>query len=148
MGRTDQAGGDGKGPVVVSLDGLREARGARADQSANQALLREALRELDVLLRGGRTVVWDATALNRGQRSLVQRVARGRGALVTYAVMLVPEEVVARRNADRAYPVPDGVLASQLRRFAPPFPGEAHRIWYIGSEGTVLDTAGTLDGED
>jgi hypothetical protein len=30
-------------------------------------------------------------------------------------------------------------LTAQLHRFAPPYPGEAHRTWYIGPDGTVDD---------
>ncbi|GAA3162732.1 hypothetical protein GCM10010466_62100 [Planomonospora alba] len=138
------AGGD----AVVSLDELRRARGSRSDQRANPEVLREGLRRLDALLAGGGTAVWDATALNRHQRSLVQAVARRRDALTTHAVMLVPEDMLARRNAARAHPVPPGVLAAQLRRFSPPHPGEAHRTWYIGTEGDVRDVAGSLDGEE
>ncbi|GAA3446591.1 RNA ligase family protein [Planomonospora venezuelensis] len=137
--------GDG---AVVSLDDLRQARGSRSDQRANPEVLREGLRRLDALLAGGGTAVWDATALNRHQRSLVHAVARRRDALTTHAVVLVPDEVLARRNAGRAHPVPPGVLAAQLRRFSPPHAGEAHRTWYIGAEGDVRDVAGSLDGEE
>ena len=36
------------------------------------------------------------------------------------------------------------VLTAQLHRFSPPYPGQAHRTWYIGAGGTVEDTAGSL----
>ncbi|MEV4744856.1 RNA ligase family protein [Streptosporangium amethystogenes subsp. fukuiense] len=134
--------------AVVALDDLRQARGSRSDQRANPAILREGLHRLDALLAGGGTVVWDATALNRHQRSLVRTVARGRDALTTQAVMLVPGDVLARRNVGRAHPVPPEVLSAQLHRFSPPYPGEAHRTWYIGPEGNVLDVAGALDGDE
>nr|BFE79051.1 hypothetical protein GCM10020093_016520 [Planobispora longispora] len=134
--------------AVVSLDDLREARGSRADQRANQAILREGLDRLGALLAAGRTVVWDATALNRRQRSLVHAVARRCDALTTHAVMLVPGDVLSRRNRGRAHPVPEEVLSAQLRRFDPPYPGEAHRTWYIGAEGDVRDTAGALHGDE
>ncbi|MER5619528.1 RNA ligase family protein [Streptosporangium sp. NPDC002544] len=134
--------------AVVALDDLRQARGSRSDQRANPAILREGLHRLDALLAGGGTVVWDATALNRHQRSLVHTVARGRDALTTQAVMLVPGDVLARRNVGRAHPVPPEVLSAQLRRFSPPYPGEAHRTWYIGPEGNVLDVAGALDSDE
>ncbi|WP_214105426.1 RNA ligase family protein [Acrocarpospora catenulata] len=129
-------------PRVVSLDDLRGERGSRANQRDNPAVLNEGLRRLDALLAEGGTVVWDATALNRHQRSLVQAVARGRDALITHAVALVPEETLARRNAVRADPVPAGVLDAQLRRFDPPYPGEGHRTWYLGDDGAVQDRDG------
>ncbi|GAA3374346.1 hypothetical protein GCM10020367_37890 [Streptomyces sannanensis] len=132
----------------VSLDELRQARGSRADQRANGDVLREGLGRLDTALAGGGTVVWDATSLNPHQRSLVHAVARRRDALVTHAVALVDEDELVRRNAGRAHPVPPEVLTSQLRRFVPPYPGQAHRTWYVGAGGTVDDTDGTLDAEE
>jgi predicted kinase len=132
----------------ISLDELREARGARADQRANGDVLREGLDRLDRALTAGAVVVWDATSLNRHQRSLVLAVARRRDALVTQTVPLVDPDELTRRNAVRPHPVPAAVLADQLRRFTPPYPGEAHRTWYVGASGTVDDTAGTLDAED
>ncbi|GIG87612.1 RNA ligase family protein [Plantactinospora endophytica] len=134
--------------AVVSLDELRQARGSRADQRANAAVLRAGLHRLDTLLADGATVVWDATALNRQQRALVHAVAGRRDALTTHAVLLVPADVLTRRNGGRAHPVPPEVLAGQLRRFRPPLPGEAHRTWYVGPDGTVGDVAGSLADEE
>lgn len=134
--------------AIVSLDDLRQAHGARSNQRANPAVLREGLHRLDALLAQGGTVVWDATALNRHQRSLVHGVARRRDALTTHAVLLVPGDELARRNAEREHAVPPDVLSNQLRRFSPPYPGEAHRTWYIGPEGDVRDTAGVLTGTE
>ncbi|CAM5298830.1 RNA ligase domain-containing protein OS=Streptomyces aurantiogriseus OX=66870 GN=GCM10010251_68040 PE=4 SV=1 [Streptomyces aurantiogriseus] len=134
--------------ACVALDGLREARGARANQKANGEVLREGLQRLDEALAAGGTVVWDATSLNPHQRSLVHAVAHRRDALVTHAVLLTDEDELVRRNATRAHPVPADVLTGQLRRFVPPYPGQAHRTWYVGADGTVQDRDGTLEGED
>lgn len=123
------------------LDDLRLARGSRADQSANADVLREGLRRLDEALVPGATVVWDATSLNPHQRSLVHAVAHRRDALLTHAVAWTGEDELTARNARRAHPVPPEVLDSQLRRFVPPYPGQAHRTWYIGSSTTVEDRA-------
>jgi predicted kinase len=133
---------------VVSMDDLRAARGNRGDQRANTAVHHAALDRLDAALTDRRTVVWDATSLTPQQRGSVHAVARRRDALVTHAVLLVPPDVLARRNAGREHAVPASVLAAQLQRFCPPYPFEAHRTWYVGSGGTVDDTAGTLDAED
>lgn len=130
--------------AYVSLDDLRSARGARADQRANGEVLREGLDRLDAALAAGGTVVWDATSLVAPQRALVGAVAQRRDALVTQAVVLADEDTLRRRNGTRAHPVPDAVLDSQLRRYSPPYPGQAHRTWYIGAGGTVEDTAGGL----
>ncbi|MEV0196261.1 RNA ligase family protein [Nonomuraea sp. NPDC050691] len=134
--------------AYLSLDDLRDARGSRADQRANRDVLGEALDRLDAALAAGGTVVWDATSLNQHQRSLVHAVARRRDALTTYAVTLVEEDELHRRNAGRAHPVPSHVLAAQWRRYVPPYPGQAHRTWYIGARGTVDDVDGALDGEE
>ncbi|MFI6609590.1 RNA ligase family protein [Streptomyces sp. NPDC050507] len=125
--------------TYISLDDLRESRGSRADQSANAEVLREGLDRLDAALVPGATVVWDATSLNPHQRSLVHAVAHRRDALLTHAVAWVDADELTARNARRSHPVPPDVLASQLRRFVPPYPGQAHRTWYIGTSGTVED---------
>ncbi|MFE3585930.1 RNA ligase family protein [Streptomyces niveus] len=130
----------------VSLDELRESRGARADQRANGDVLRDGLDRLDRALAAGGTVVWDATSLNRQQRSLVGAVAHRRDAFVTHAVLLVDEAELVRRNAVRQHPVPPEVLAAQLHRFVPPYPGDAHRTWYVGASGAIEDTDGIESG--
>ncbi|MGW3635564.1 RNA ligase family protein [Streptomyces sp. NPDC005122] len=129
----------------VCLDDLRSARGARSDQRANADVLREGLRRLDSALAAGpATVVWDATSLGRHQRSLVDAVAHRRDALITQVVVLATDDELTGRNAERAHPVPPEVLDTQLRRFDPPYPGQAHRTWYVGAGGTVDDVDGTL----
>jgi predicted kinase len=133
---------------VVSLDDLREARGSRSDQSANATVFHVGVRQLERALRPGRTVVWDATSLNRRQRGMIETVAARRDALVTNAVLLVPAEELFRRNASRKHPVPPEVLSAQLCRFSPPYPGEAHRTWYLGASGRVEDVAGALGREE
>ncbi|MYX38612.1 MULTISPECIES: RNA ligase family protein [unclassified Streptomyces] len=145
-GKSTFAGTLPAGVVRIALDDLRLARGSRADQRANAGVLREGLRRLDAALAGRATVVWDATSLTPHQRSLVHAVARRRDALVTHVVTLAGEEELARRNARRAHPVPPAVLTAQARRFAPPYPGEAHRTWYVGADGAVGDTDGSLGG--
>ncbi|WP_392894562.1 RNA ligase family protein [Streptomyces sp. LN699] len=138
--------------AYVSLDELRAARGSRGDQKDNADVLREGLDRLSLALaaatRTGGTVVWDATSLNEQQRGLAGAVARRRDALVTHAVAWVEGAELVRRNTVRPHPVPAAVLESQLRRFAPPYPGRAHRTWYIGAGGTVEDTAGTVTERD
>ncbi|MFI6904427.1 RNA ligase family protein [Nonomuraea sp. NPDC050394] len=130
--------------VHVSLDELRAARGSRADQRDNGAVLGQGLGRLDAALAAGATVVWDATSLNHHQRSLVHAVARRRDALTTHVVVLLEEDELRRRNAARAGAVPAHVLDAQVRRYVPPYPGQAHRTWYVGERGTVDDRDGHL----
>ncbi|WP_063753284.1 RNA ligase family protein [Streptomyces sp. NRRL S-87] len=135
------------GAVCVSLDDLRTARGDRTDQSENAAVLRAGLDRLDAALAAGGTVVWDATSLTERQRLPVLDAARRRDALVTQVVTVVDEDELVRRNGSRPHPVPAAVLDRQLRRYAPPYPGRAHRTWYVGPGGTVADRAGGIDGD-
>ncbi|MFD7783231.1 RNA ligase family protein [Streptomyces nojiriensis] len=130
--------------TYISLDDLRTDRGSRADQGANAEVLSEGLDRLDAALAGGGTVVWDATSLTDRQRGLAGSVARRRDALVTHAVVLVEEAELVRRNGVRPHPVPPQVLTAQVRRFGPPYAGQAHRTWYVGAAGVVEDTAGGL----
>jgi predicted kinase len=133
---------------VVSLDDLRAVRGNRADQRDNTAIVHSALDKLDAALGAGRSVVWDATSINGQQRAVVHAVAKRRGAWLTHAVLLVQGAELVRRNAVRYHPVPPHVLDGQLHKFAPPYPGEAHRTWYVGAYGAVDDVAGALGSED
>ncbi|MCK2218821.1 AAA family ATPase [Actinomadura sp. ATCC 31491] len=134
--------------AYLSLDDLRQARGSRSDQRANAQVLGDGLAGLDAALAAGGTVVWDATSLTPQQRSMVGAVASRRDALVTHAVALVAEDELHRRNARRPHPVPPHVLAAQARWFVPPYPGQAHRTWYVGASGGVEDVAGSLDAEE
>ena len=126
---------------VVSLDELRARHGSRADQSANAEVHREGMARLGAALTGRRAVAWDATCLNAQQRSTVERLAYERTALVTHAVMVTGEAELRRRNETREHRVPPDVLRTQLHRYEPPYPGQAHRTWYV-ADGAVADTAG------
>ncbi|MEU3598164.1 RNA ligase family protein [Streptomyces sp. NPDC006798] len=132
----------------ISLDALREEAGDRADQRANADVLRRAVARLDAALAAGGTTVWDATGIDRHQRARVLAVAARRDALVTQAVTVVDPAELIRRNRVRDHPVPAAVLDRQLRRYAPPYPGEAHRTWYIGAYGTVEDSDNDNTGGD
>jgi predicted kinase len=131
----------------IGLDELRESRGSRADQRDNRLVLTEALDRLDAALASGGTVVWDATSLNPRTRALARETARRRDAWVTDAVLFADEDELRRRNAVREHAVPPEVLTAQLHRFVPPYPGNAHRTWYLDASGTVRDVDGTLRGE-
>jgi predicted kinase len=132
--------------TLIALDELRESRGSRADQRGNGQVLTEALDRLDAALAAGGTVVWDATSLNPRTRALARETARRRDAWVTNAVLFTGAAELRRRNAAREHAVPPEVLEAQLRRFVPPYPGNAHRTWYLDASGTVCDTDGTLHG--
>ncbi|QHY97541.1 hypothetical protein SSPS47_20775 [Streptomyces sp. S4.7] len=53
---------------------------------------------------------------------------------------------VWRRNGVRQHPVPPDVLAGQLHRYVPPYPGDAHRTWYVGADGDIEDADSAESG--
>ena len=136
---------DRLGCPVISLDRLRAARGDRADQSDNDAVLRRAVDLLEAAMRAGGQAVWDATALDPRQRGIPLRAARRHGALVTFAVFLAPDEQVLEQNGAREHAVPDAIVRAQLARRVLPHAGEADRILYIDARGEVADISGSLD---
>ncbi len=130
---------------VISLDDLREGRGARADQSANDAVLREGLRLFDAGLGALEHTAWDATGLDARQRALPLATARGRDALTSLIVFATNEETLRERNRARGvHSIPEEVLRSQLRRWSPPYACDADRVVYVGDNGAILDVAGGL----
>ncbi|HTJ69713.1 MAG TPA: RNA ligase family protein [Actinospica sp.] len=146
-GKSRFAAGLGDVAAVVSMDDIREERGSRADQKSNAEVLTAALGKLESALSTagpGARVLWDATGLNRPQRNLVLRAAHAADTYVTQAVFLAEAETLRARNAVRPHPVPDQVLTGQLHRFQPPYPGEAHRLWYLDGSGAVADADGEL----
>ena len=76
----------------------------------------------------------------------MHKLAARRDALTTHAVFLVEEDEVERRNADRVHVVPPDVLATQLRRYGPPYAAEAHRTRYIDADGVVADVDDAAHG--
>ncbi len=128
----------------IALDELRAARGDRADRSHDADVLREATARLEDAMRRGARAVWEATSLHPRQRAIPLSIARRHGALVTYAVLLVPEDDLSARNRARAHAVPRQVLESQLARRVLPHAGEADRIHYVDAEGDVADVSGSL----
>ena len=132
---------------VVSLDEIRSARGSRTDQSANQEVLNEGIRQTESLLARGFSVVWDATSLMRSARKLVDRVAERHNALIEHRVLIVPGDDLVRRNAKREHPVPENVLTRQIRRYEPSYPGEAHRVLYHYSGDSTPAEGLALDGD-
>lgn len=133
---------------VISLDDLRAGRGDRADQSGNDEILAAALARLDGALQAGESVVWDATLLVPMQRELLQSVARRTGALTKWVVFARDRQALERTNRERAHAVDDVVLAAQLQRYRPPYPGDADVLAYVGKGASIADTAGDLFADE
>lgn len=128
---------------VIALDDLRAARGDRADQSANDAVLRDARESLREALRSPSRVVWDATSLTRRERS-VAALGKQYGALVTLVAFEVEREVLEARNRNRQHKVPPGILAKQLKRASFPMPAEGHRLRVVDESGMTRHRIGFL----
>jgi predicted kinase len=131
----------------VSLDAIRAELGDRSDQSQNAKVRQIARERLREGLRRKAKLVWDATSLRRDFRDAVTNVARDYGALVTLVCFPRSAQELARRNRDRATPVPPGVLDRQLATMQWPELAEAHRSLVVGPSGEVLAYYGGLDPE-
>lgn len=127
---------------VISMDALREAiAGDRADQSENGRVFQAAQDQLKAALRACRPVLWDATNLRHDTRSKLLQLGRDYGAHTTLATFLIPPDQLARRNAERAHPVPQRLLDRQIDGLEWPEPDEAHRMLVIDACGrTVHDS--------
>lgn len=120
---------NGEGARVVSLDDLRaELTGNRSDQSRNGEVVQLAKERLREGLRAKGRTIWEATSLNREQRTTIIDLALDYGAKTTIVTFLTPEAELRRRNRDRDHPVPDQVLTRQLSRFDLPYGDEAHEV--------------------
>lgn len=89
----------------------------RAIQNAKEAL-RQALRD-------GQDAVWDATMLTRMLRRQIVGIAEDYGARTRILAVELPEKERSARNAARARPVPDEVIAEMLRSWELPTFDEA-----------------------
>jgi protein phosphatase len=100
---------------VFSSDGYRERiSGDAADQGATGAAFRALHHDVRARLRGGRTVVVDATSIQRHARRPLIRMAREADTPVVAIVLDLPEDVVFARNRARSRVVPEDAVRRQL----------------------------------
>jgi len=124
---------------VVSLDALRrELTGNVSNQRLNGRVRQLAQARFRAALRAKRDVVWDATNLTRSVRHAILSRARDYRAHTTLVLFAVDPASLAKRNAQREHPVPDGVLGRQLRRVEWPEEHEADRTLHIDAAGQCL----------
>ncbi|MEZ6185802.1 MAG: AAA family ATPase [Planctomycetota bacterium] len=112
---------------VVSLDGIRRARGIHP--SANQGEVLQAARELaSEHLRRRRPFVWNATNLDRQRRRALVELCVGYGAQVRIVYVEAPASRLFVQNREREHAVPEPVLRRYLERWEPPRVHEAHAV--------------------
>ena len=117
------------GATVISLDELRqEIAGKRSDQTMNGQILQAAKERLKAALRGGGSIVWDATSLRAEMRSWVLQLGFDYGAHVTLVALQTPLSTLHSRNRKREHPIPISVLERQLETLEWPTASEAHEL--------------------
>jgi predicted kinase len=125
------------GLPVVSLDDLRRELDVDPGdpQAGIVAAARDAAREH---LRARRSFAWNATMLSKELRGPLIALGRSYRARVHVVYCETTAGEQARRNRERASPVPAKIIDRMLDRWQIPTPDEAHRITYVvdGDTGT------------
>jgi predicted kinase len=128
---------------VLSSDAFRELlTGDAADQRATKTAFSIIHREVSKRLRAGRTVVVDATNVERHARRALLSRARFAGVPAVAIVFALPLGVVQARNAARAGRVVDPeVVARHLAKLEaalPTLPDEGFAaVWTIRDPGEI-----------
>jgi len=124
------------GWAVVSLDALRATLDTDPTDSQGPVLA-AAFAQARAHLRAGTPFVWDATALGKRTRAKIVGLARDYGATVLGLSMDVPQDVARARNAARAAPVPDAVVARLAALREPIGADEVHHLWSLDAQGVA-----------
>ena len=109
------------GATIVEPDAIRkELTGDASDQSRNGEVFRLAHSRAEAILLDGKSVVVDATNLDRKTRAEWVAIARRCGAEARAVVVDTPVDVAKKRNRSRDRVVPLDVIDKQARRLCPP----------------------------
>ena len=107
--------------IIVEPDAIRkELTGDASDQSRNGEVFRLAHSRAEAILLDGKSVVVDATNLDRKTRAEWVAIARRCKAEARAVVVDTPVDVAKKRNLSRARVVPLDVIDKQTRRLCPP----------------------------
>ena len=107
--------------TIVEPDAIRkELTGDASDQSRNGEVFRLAHQRAEAFLLTGKSVVVDATNLDRKTRAEWVAIARRCKAEARAVVVDTPVDVAKKRNLSRARVVPLDVIDKQARRLCPP----------------------------
>lgn len=107
--------------TIVEPDAIRkELTGDASDQSRNGEVFRLAHQRAESFLLTGKSVVVDATNLDRKTRAEWVAIARRCKAEARAVVVDTPVDVAKKRNLSRSRVVPLDVIDKQASRFCPP----------------------------
>ncbi|MBE2319521.1 AAA family ATPase [Solirubrobacter sp. CPCC 204708] len=129
----------GDGRPVISLDDLRRERGIkRGDSTGEGRLIQDAREQARVYLRAGEPFIWNATNLSAQLRGQTLALLADYHAHVTIVAVEAPADELARRNRDRAHPVPWPAIERMLDRWEAPTRTECHVLdtWNAGVSAT------------
>jgi len=115
---------------VVSLDDIRREMGIKPTE--NQGQVAQAARELArTYLRAKKPFVWNATNITPMLREKQIRLFEEYHASVRVVYLETAWEENLRRNADRLYAVPEGVIDRMMDNLIPPEANEARHVSWI-----------------
>lgn len=111
--------------IVVSTDAIRkELWGAEEDQQNPQEVFEIAYARVELFLRAGYDVVFDATNLKARDRKKVAKIAERYGAKKNCIAMATPLGYCVLAQCARDRRVPTEVIESQFKHFQYPMLGE------------------------
>ena len=113
----------------VSTDEIRAEIGSgEADQSVSAAAFSLARQRVSAELAAGRSVIIDATSVNRKARKDWINLARGHGAYVIAVAFEVSREELLRRDAQRPRHVGEEVIDRFLNKYERPSNSEVDKV--------------------
>lgn len=116
-----------KGYEIISLDDIRKTHFKSVEnQKYNDEVVRIAKEALKVALRNKQNVVYDATNIRKDFRSAIIGIAMNYHGFTEIVIVHKQMSDIYKDNKDRAHPVPDDVLASQISQFQLPERHDAH----------------------
>jgi predicted kinase len=109
---------NGNGVTIVNPDSIREEMtGDAADQSKNSEVWAETYRRMGEMLKGGVSVIVDATFVDkRGRKTFIEN-CKNNGAVSIAAVVVETDlDIAKKRNSERHRKVPEYVLDNMYER--------------------------------
>lgn len=107
--------------VIVEPDAIRkELTGDATDQSRNGEVFRIAHSRATSILLDGKSVIIDATNLDRKTRAEWIAIGQQVGVTINAVQVCTPTDVAKNRNNGRERVVPLAVIDKQARRLSPP----------------------------
>ena len=117
------------GIVYVSTDKIRSEIGSgEEDQSVSAAAFAIARRRVSAALSADKTVMIDATSVNKKARKDWINLGRGHGAFIVAVAFEVPREELLRRDAQRDRHVGVEVIDKFINKYEQPTEDEVDKV--------------------